>query len=296
MTNTIIHETKTHGKLSFPYIVYHGNIPDYIHSYPLHWHDEMEIIYITDGQGMITVQSEKYIVQAGDIIIIPPQFVHSIAQFNRLSMKYFNILFQFSLLDNITNDGCFEKYFKPIYEHTKTIPAYLPSQEALNQLLLPYIADLTEHRKQSYTDYELMVKSDLLAVLHYLNQYSRKTSEAALSLQTTYEKLKKLLTYVQSDYDKPITIDTAAALCGYSSSYFMKLFKELTGKSFSQYLKNFRLEMAASLLTESTQNIIEISETTGFHNHSYFTRSFSAKYGVSPSEYRKNHGEQGFLS
>lgn len=67
----------------------------------------------------------------------------------------------------------------------------------------------------------------------------------------------------------------------------MKLFKELTGRTFTQYLKDFRLELAADQLAGSSRKIIEIAENTGFANHSYFTRSFIAKYGVSPSDYRK---------
>ena len=288
MKDSIMHETKTHGKLSFPYIVYRGNIPEYMHSYPLHWHDEMEIIYVTGGSGIVTIQSVKYTVHGGDILIIPPQIVHSIEELAGSNMEYFNILFQFSLLTNGTNDNCYEKYFKSIYEHTKTVPLYLPANENLNRLLLPSITDLTENRKLSYTQYELMVKSDLFAIMHHLIQYSTEVSSMEHSLQTTYDKLKKLFLYIQSNYNKSISVSKAAHICGFSASHFMKLFKELTGQSFSQYLKNYRLEMAASLLVESQQKIIEISEQTGFHNHSYFTRSFIAKYGISPSMYRKN--------
>ena len=53
MPNPQIHETKTHGKITFPYIIYRGNIPEYIVSYPLHWHEEMEFIYIKKDMQFI---------------------------------------------------------------------------------------------------------------------------------------------------------------------------------------------------------------------------------------------------
>lgn len=291
MTAPIMHETKTHGKLSFPYTVYRGIIPEYIRSYPLHWHDELEIIYVKSGRGIVTVQTSKHILEAGDMIILLPQMVHSIEQLENVHMEYFNILFQFSLLGGIAGDGCYDKYFKPLYEHTRTITSYLPASSQLNNLLLPYVCNLIENRKQDVSDYALMIKSNLLAIMHYLNLHSVQVSEGELSLQSTYDKLKKLLTYVQANYAKPISIARAADICGFSASHFMKLFKELTGRTFAQYLKDFRLEMAAGLLADGTQKIIEVAENTGFNNHSYFTRSFIDKYGISPSEYKRNHYE-----
>ena len=70
------------------------------------------------------------------------------------------------------------------------------------------------------------------------------------------------------------------------SSHFMKLFKDLTGMSFTAYLVNYRLEIAAKQLKETSSNIIDISTNCGFNNHSYFTRAFKKKYGTSPLKYK----------
>ena len=67
MTNANdLHETKTHGQLSFPYAVYKSDIPRDMRSFPLHWHDDAEIIYIESGSGVITVQSHEQNVGRGD--------------------------------------------------------------------------------------------------------------------------------------------------------------------------------------------------------------------------------------
>lgn len=288
MHNDSLHEAQIHGQLSFPYIVYKGNIPAFLSSYPLHWHDEMEIIYIRGGQGIITIQSHQYIVKSDDIVIIPPQMVHSIEQYHKFQMEYFNILFHFSLLNYSANDACYEKYFKPLYFHTKLPSLYVESDAALNRFLRPHIMYLIDNRKKSYTNDELMVKSNLFAIMHYIYQYSSPTSSAELSLKNNYDKLKNLLFHIQSNYDRTITVKDAAAICGFSSSHFMKLFKELTGKSFSQYLIDYRLEIAAGQLVETSYKIIDLAENVGFHNVSYFSRAFHAKYGETPSAYRKS--------
>ena len=50
-----LYEHKQHGTSEFPYIVYHSMIPNFIHSYPLHWHNEIEFILVINGQLMITL-------------------------------------------------------------------------------------------------------------------------------------------------------------------------------------------------------------------------------------------------
>lgn len=291
MKHQSFHETKTHGMLTFPYTVYNGNIPGYLASFPLHWHAEMELIYVTGGCGIVTVSSQQYLVHAGDIVVVLPQVVHSIERYESQQMEYFNILFRFSLLNASANDICYEKYFKPLYDHTKIVPVYLAAGTPLNTRIHPYISYLTETREGRDVEDELMVKSSLFAIISQLNRCSCDASTSELTLQNTYDKLKKVLLYVQENFQEDIPISTAADICGFSTSYFMKLFKELTGKSFSQYLINYRLEIAAKQLSEDNRKIIEIAADTGFHNLSYFTRAFVSKYGVTPSAFRKSFKE-----
>lgn len=287
MDDILLHETKIHGTLDFPYIVYHGKIPDFIHSFPLHWHDEAELIYIADGQAKITVWTTSYHVHKGDLIIIMPHTIHSIEQIASNNTEYFNILFLFSILGDDSKDPCYEKYVKPFMTHEKTINCYEKHGSELNTILKPYILSLIKNRRNSYTTHQFLVKSNLFMIMHYLNQYCVTSNENELSLQVTYDRLKRVLYHIQNSYAQNITIKEAAALCGFSESHFMKLFRELTDMSFTAYLVNYRLELAAKQLIETDQRIIDIAANCGFNNHSYFTRSFSKKYGLTPMEYRK---------
>lgn len=289
MKQEFLHETKTHGMLTFPYTAYNGNLPEYLPSVPLHWHDEMEFIYVTGGSGIVTISSVPYTVKPGDIVVVLPQIVHSIKRHPDRQLEYFNILFRFSLLNASENDICYRKYFKPLYDHTKSVPVFLGEGTALNRQIRPHLSYLTETREGRDVEDELMVKSSLFAVISHLSRHSYPVSNSELTLQNTYDKLKKVLLHVQEHYETDISVSAAANMCGFSSSYFMKLFKDLTGKSFSQYLKNYRLEMAAKQLADGDEKIIHIASDAGFRNLSYFTRAFTDKYGVSPSAYRKKN-------
>lgn len=287
MNDTLLHETKIHGTVDFPYIVYHGKIPDFIHSYPLHWHEETEIIYITKGCVNITVWSNTYQVQEGDIIILMPHTIHSIEQIDSHHAEYFNIVFHFSILEKPEENSLYDKYLKPFLTHEKNVNCYERKGSELNTRLTPLLLSLIEHRRDSYTTCEYLVKSNLFMIIHHLNQACINADKNEVLLQANYAKLKTALYHVQNSYALNITIKQVADLCGFSESHFMKLFKELTGMSFTAYLVNYRLELSAKQLLETEQKIIDIAANCGFNNHSYFTRSFLKKYGLTPAKYRR---------
>ena len=172
-------------------------------------------------------------------------------------------------------------------EHTKTIMPFHSRSSALNQTLLPYTDYLIQNSHSKQLQNELMIKSCLFAIMHHINQNCLPSDLIDLKQTLTYEKIKLVLAYIKEHYDDTITIKQASAICGFSTSHFMKLFKDVTALSFSQYLISYRLELAAEKLRSSDDKIITIAGDFGFHNLSYFTRAFSQKYGVTPSAYRK---------
>lgn len=286
MNDFRLRETKIHGTVDFPYIVYHGKIPEFIRAFPQHWHDEMELIYVASGQIKISVWADTYCVCAGDIVIVLPHSIHAIEQISTKRAEYYNIVFHFSILGD---DPCSEKYLTPFLKHEKSLKSYEPSGSQLNELLKPFVLSLIENRRQSYTTHEYLVKSNLFMIMHLLNQYCILAPDNDMAHQVSYNKLKTVLYHVQNSYGQDISVTKAAALCGFSESHFMRLFKELMGTSFTAYLINYRLELAASQIVETDLNIIEIAANCGFHNHSYFTRLFTKKYGITPIKYRNSH-------
>ncbi len=287
MTPTPLHETKIHGIIPFPYSVYHGRIPEWIPSFPLHWHDDFELIYCADGQIQVTVWGKAYVLCAGDMVLILPHAVHSIEQGTLDGGEYFNIMFHPSLFKGAESDLCYDKYVLPFLNNEKILDCFYPANSNFNQTILPCVQSMLAHHRESYTTHELMIKSNLFLLLHYMIQHSTVATSDNSALQFSYSRLKNALYYVQKFYDCHITIKEAARQCGFSESHFMKLFKELTGMSFNAYLVNYRLELAVKQLAETNLKVIDIMENCGFHNQSYFTRAFHKKYHTTPLMYRK---------
>jgi AraC-like DNA-binding protein len=94
---------------------------------------------------------------------------------------------------------------------------------------------------------------------------------------------------ILSNLKKQNSVEKMALSVDISASHLHRLFKAETGLSLASYIRNLRLEKARELLENSFKHIKEIRFEVGLRDQSHFTRDFKAKFGVTPSEYRKQH-------
>lgn len=281
-------EKRKHGDIQFPFAIYKCQIPDFFTSYPIHWHPEMEIIYVEEGICQVTLNLETYRLEKGNILFITPGLLHSIEENGLISAVYYNIIFDFSLLLCKETDICNTKYLLPYIKGNALLPSVLKAGMMHYSQIQHCIQALIGDRKVKEPGFELLTKSRLMSLFYYLEPLKQTTNSKYLMENTSkIQQIKQILFYVENNYSQPITIEEAASLCNFSPSYFMKFFKAATGTSFLQYVNHYRLEIAASLLLHTTKSVLSISEEVGFNNHSYFIRSFKKKFGKTPKAYRK---------
>ena len=94
------------------------------------------------------------------------------------------------------------------------------------------------------------------------------------------------INYMNTNYDKDITVDTVSKVIGIERTYFYRLFKETTKISPKEYLTNLRLEKAKVLLCNTTMSISEVATAVGYSNYASFVKIFKVKYGDIPKTYR----------
>ena len=99
---------------------------------------------------------------------------------------------------------------------------------------------------------------------------------------------KKILSYIENNLDKDLTLEKIAKELHYSKFYMARAFKEHTGRTLYQYIQGRRMEEAARKLAETERPIVEIAMEAGYGSQQAFTRSFHHRYGCAPGEYRKN--------
>ncbi|EOT24518.1 hypothetical protein C805_02730 [Eubacterium sp. 14-2] len=276
-------ETKSHGQDNFPFNIYLCSIPLDFSMVPLHWHNDMEIIYIKKGQGQVTLDLWPLPVREGDIVVVPPGQLHAIEQREDFSMEYENIIFRLDMLMAPQGDECTEKFFQPLMQGQLLFPNHFSPDSCLYPALSRCLNAMDEICRTFEYGYQLAVKGQLFSFFYTLFSSS---SPPPRRKHRSLDRLKDILKYVETSYSEKITIEDAAGICGFSQSHFMKFFKSSMGVSFTDYLNDYRLTMAARMLVSSSDSIASIAPETGFENLSYFNRIFKRKYGCTPTAFR----------
>lgn len=282
----IYHENKKHTSEDFPYNTYICSIPLDFDSVKTHWHDEIEIIVIKKGEGIITVDLDSFNVKSGDIVFVSTGQLHSIRQKESAVMEYENILFKPALLCSSGQDFCREKFLNPMFSGEIKISPLISCKYTFHRELLQLINNIDSLCDSCPIGYQLAVKGYLFQIMYILVSAANEENTSRRQ-KKSLEKIKSTLAYIEDNYQSNISIDDIASHCFYSKSFFMRFFKENMGMSFTRYLNDYRLEIAAKLLIDTDGNILDIAAGTGFENLSYFNRCFKRKYGEAPGKYRK---------
>lgn len=281
------HEKKSHGSPTFPYTTYLCSIPLDFSSVPLHWHEEMEIIYIKKGQGMIMVDLENHPVSAGTLVLILPKQLHAIGQYEDFSMEYENIIFHPDILFSKKSDDCSSDFLLPLFTNMISLPTLITPELPNYEMLAKCIDGADEICKTYPKAFQFAIKSQLFSFFFLL--FSTCADMANLPKnKRSLDKMKQIIKYIECNYMEKITIADIASEIGVSSSHFMKFFKNTMGTSFIDYLNEYRLAMASRLLLSSDASVLDIANEVGFDNLSYFNRLFKKRFGLAPTNYRKS--------
>lgn len=105
-----------------------------------------------------------------------------------------------------------------------------------------------------------------------------------------YQNLsEKIIDLIQNHYDTEFTLEDCAAKLHYNANYLSSVFKAETNATFSEYLANYRLQMAKTWLTQTDMTVKEIAERLKYNNSHNFIRSFRKQEGMTPGQYRSKY-------
>lgn len=95
--------------------------------------------------------------------------------------------------------------------------------------------------------------------------------------------------YICENYDQSIGLEQIAELVNLSPVYLSITFKKDMGMNFSDYIINYRIDVAKKLLKDIQYNISQVSEMVGYSDPKHFSKLFKKRVGINPIEYRKIH-------
>lgn len=282
-------ETGHKGDFLLPFTVCKTLLPDFYTTFPMHWHNEMELVYIDSGEYIETIDFENYRVKKGDIVIIPPCMLHSFKQYEEERTSFRTIIFDLSIVTGNNTDACSIKYFTPFTENRVVLPAVISADMPHYNELKSVMLKMMEIYSDKEICFELELKSKLYELFYLLFKCFFKSEVNETSIKTgTTKSVKIILDYISENYMYPITIEELAETVNLSKHYFMRFFKKYMGMTCIEYINDYRLNIAANLLLTTRMKITEIAVSIGITNLSYFNRIFKKKFHLTPKEYRFN--------
>lgn len=277
------------GDFLLPFVAVSTVMPDFYTTYPMHWHEEMEIVLVEDGEFDEFVDLQTYHVKKGDIIIINPCLIHSFRASDGIRTKFRSVIFNMSMLISNNTDACSIKYFTPFMEKMYFNPVVISPNAAHYEELYRTVHSMINMYDEQREFYEVRIKAELYNLFYLLFSYFFDPMDYDPGIKdTTTRNIKTILDYIGDNYTEPITIDELAEKVGLSKHYFMRFFKKYLGMTCIEYINDYRLNVAANLLLTTSCQITEVASRVGISNLSYFNRIFKKKFAMTPKEYRYN--------
>lgn len=291
--DTSLKEITEHGQSLFPIAVHFTNHNEYrknmIH---MHWHREMEILYVSRGVMEVKIEGNSYIAEEGDILFISPNQLHGAVSYNNSPCAFFAIVFDSFFIESHFSDLIQQSYIDSIIES--------PSKHIMHATNeLPNIADLRNYVVKIIDEFalkepffELSLKAYLL--LFFKNLYINKEKLFRHDQYTDSKnelnsyKCKKIVLYLEENYKNRITLEEISAHIGFSKEHFCRFFKKNFRMSFITYLNQMRVKKAEYLLLNTNLKVIDIALESGFEDSNYFTSIFKKETNMTPTDYRKN--------
>lgn len=260
------------------------------YNYPLHRHDLFELNFVEHGAGCerIVGDSVELIDDYELVLITSPNLEHMWGQGECLNTDIHEITIQFTIDFNgsifNTNPMLSIKQMFQRAQRGLVFPI-----EAI-MMVYPRLMKLSEIKEGFYAMMEL------LHILYELSKFTNarelsSSSFAATKIDSEERRILMVKDYVTVHYTEDIRLDYISKLVNMAPTAFSRFFKLRTGKSFAEYVVDFRLGIAARKLIDTSDPISSICYECGFNTLSNFNRLFRKRKQSSPTEFREKYAK-----
>lgn len=239
----------------------------------MHWHRSVEIFAVCRGELEFCIDDRLWHLTEDAFMIVNSNEVHSVDS----PLPNETIVLQIPL-------KMFEDYFTGeqfiwfTHEPGKRDDRFM---ELLKQLFRTY--------EEKTCGYDMKMRSLFYQIMYLLVKDYRLTEvdEGFMRKNKNLNRLSSITAYMKDNYAGELSLEEVARVFGYSSTYLSRMFQKYAGITFRAYLQSVRLEYAVKDLESGKYNIGETALRNGFPGSKALARAFRKKYGMLPSEYRK---------
>ncbi len=259
-----------------------------LHNYPIHFHDDIEVVFVLDGTVKLKNGYYTYTLRKGDIFIINDNETHSFE--SKGDEENMVMMLQLDM-----------SYFSEYYEGLKNCffitDMEEDSDESLDVLKSILAKIMMEILQKGFGYEQKVIESTHNLISCLFSDFSYHVTDDGKLISDSKNRGDKILAgrlnritdYMYDNYTRKLTLSEIAEREHLSIYYLSHVIKEATGLSFQELLSFIRVEESEKLLLSTNKKIGVIAEESGFSAVRYYIKHFQTWYGMHPSEYRKKY-------
>lgn len=247
---------------------------------PCNWHKNIELIYITDGDGAIRYGTEEYALKKGDLVIVNSGVIHHL--YSHTGFDYYYLIIDDEFCES--NGINIEKYeFEKITNEKETVRIFLEVAELIKK----------DSQKKNIDDMlavPILRRAVLSLMIDLCKKHINNAGEYARKRDRSEEHVKKTLSYINENFKGAINLEDLAKNVGVTKYHLSREFKKYTGDTIFTYINIMRCKNAEFCILEG-MSVAEAAYESGFETISYFSCTYKKVMGIHPSKVKKHRTE-----
>lgn len=249
-----------------------------------HYHDGCEVYLFLEGRGMLYSESCAFRLKRGDLYIFRPDELHCAQPASGADIPYerFTLHIKESFIRSLSSPQT--DLGKCFFDRPLGARNYLSLNERGLREILMLLCRIDRCTPDGVYGNDLRLLLAFTEFLIRLNQEFMAADESPSDLMPLL--IRETMDYLNTHLTGELRLQDLSACLHRNGTYISRRFKEETGITLRQYLIGKRIILAKRLLREN-YSLTDACTLSGFHDYSYFNRTFTHQVGCSPSHYQK---------
>ena len=288
ITNRSQKELKEHGSYQFPILVSRERLSGYdTGAFFWHWHPEVELTLVTEGMIEYHVNGSVFILKKGQALFGNANSLHSGNMVDGQDCHYISITFDTRLVYGYENSLIYEKYVMPVVRDGALCAVAFDGSQKWHEEMVELIREIISAYDGQADGYELEITGKLLRFWQLLVLNVDRQKGISTREQKDYDRIRGILSFIEKNYDKKLTIEQIAESVYMCTSQCSRLFKKYMKKTLFDFILEYRIERSLADLLDPDCSMAEAAAGAGFNDSNYYSKVFVRIKGCAPSVYRK---------
>ena len=272
----------------YPYVLHITDFTDFFT--PWHWHEEVELIYVTGGDIEVTTSNETYLIHPGEAFFVNTNVLNTKKKTKETEhvTEYCHV-FHPILLSGYFKSVYEARYLNPVLKDPRIEIVRLTDKTEPGQQAVRKLKELTKLQEKEHMEFQTrnLLSEIWLLLLQEIEESPVKRQAGTFQNQ---DRIRYMMTFIHQHYAEKLCLKQVADSGSVSERECMRCFQKNLNRSPVEYIIGYRLEKAREALQNTDEAVTDIALQCGFSGSAYFGKMFRKYYDMTPGDYRKKYG------